>query len=40
MIDLSQYGINSLRELYYNPSYDLLYEHETDPNLEGYERGL
>ena len=40
MIDLSQYGINSLRELYYNPSYDLLYEHETDPNLEGYERGF
>lgn len=38
-IDLSAYGIGSAKELYYNPSYDLLYEHETDPTLEGYEKG-
>ncbi|MDI3526877.1 MAG: phosphoenolpyruvate carboxykinase [Tenuifilum sp.] len=40
MVDLSNYGINSVKELYYNPSYDLLYEHETDPSLEGFERGV
>ncbi len=40
MIDLSQYGITSVEELYYNPSYDLLFEHETDPKLQGYERGI
>ncbi len=39
-IDLSQYGITSVNEVYYNPSYDLLFEHETDPSLEGYERGV
>ncbi len=38
--DLSIYGINKVKELYYNPSYDLLYEHEIHPNLEGYERGI
>ncbi len=37
--DLSQYGIKDVREVYYNLDYETLFEHETDPNLEGYERG-
>ena len=37
--DLSQYGIKDVEQIYYNPSYDELYAHETDPNLEGFERG-
>jgi phosphoenolpyruvate carboxykinase (ATP) len=39
-IDLSPYGIGEAKEIIYNPSYDLLYEHETDPSLEGFERGF
>ncbi|HZJ74781.1 MAG TPA: phosphoenolpyruvate carboxykinase (ATP) [Perlabentimonas sp.] len=38
-IDLSRYGIGKAEEIYYNPSYDLLYKHETDPSLKGYEKG-
>lgn len=38
-IDLSTYGIGEANEIYYNPSYDLLYEHETDPALQGFELG-
>jgi phosphoenolpyruvate carboxykinase (ATP) len=38
-IDLSVYGIGQAEEIFYNPSYDLLYQHETDPSLEGWERG-
>ena len=38
-VDLSQYGINDAVEIFHNPSYDLLFEHETDPSLEGYEKG-
>ena len=37
--DLSAYGIAAPLELIYNPSYDLLYEHELNPELQGYERG-
>ncbi|MFP1930205.1 phosphoenolpyruvate carboxykinase (ATP) [Lonsdalea quercina] len=37
---LSAYGIHDIRELVYNPSYDLLFEEETSPTLEGYERGI
>ncbi len=39
-IDLSPYGIGKAKEIIYNPSYDLLYEHETEPTLEGFERGF
>jgi phosphoenolpyruvate carboxykinase (ATP) len=39
-IDLSVYGINKPKEIIYNPSYDLLFAHETDKNLEGFERGF
>lgn len=38
-IDLTAYGIGKAKEVYYNPSYDLLYEHETDPKLDGFEKG-
>jgi len=39
-IDLSKYGIHDVEEIVYNPSYDQLYEEETNPKLEGYERGV
>ena len=38
-IDLSQYGITGTKEIVYNPSYDTLFEEETRPDLEGYEKG-
>jgi phosphoenolpyruvate carboxykinase (ATP) len=37
--DLEDYGITDVKEIIYNPSYDTLYEHETDPNLDGFEKG-
>jgi len=39
-IDLSIYGIKNVKHIYYNPSYEELYEHEMDPSLEGFERGV
>lgn len=39
-LDLSQYGINNVTEVVYNPSYEQLFEEETNPNLEGYEKGV
>ena len=36
---LESYGITGVEKLYYNPSYDELYEHELNPELEGYEKG-
>jgi len=38
-IDLSKYGINGTTEIVYNPSYEELFIAETDPALEGYEKG-
>lgn len=38
-VDLNQYGINDEDEIYYNLSYDELFKHETNPALEGFERG-
>lgn len=37
--ELKNYGIVDIRNIYHNLSYEELYEHETDPGLEGYERG-
>ena len=37
--DLNSYGINDVQDIYYNISYDELYKHETNPNLEGFEKG-
>jgi phosphoenolpyruvate carboxykinase (ATP) len=39
-IDLSQYGITNVEEIYYNPSYEELFDHEMNPALEGFERGI
>jgi phosphoenolpyruvate carboxykinase (ATP) len=36
---LQSIGIEDVQTVYHNPSYDMLYEHELDPNLEGFERG-
>ena len=38
-IDLSQYGIKNVKEVIYNPSYEQLFKDETDPSLEGFEKG-
>ena len=38
-IDLTKYGITGTTEIVYNPSYDMLFEEETKPGLEGYEKG-
>jgi len=37
---LKGYGIKDSIEILHNPSYDKLFEEETDPSLEGYERGV
>ena len=38
-INLSKYGITGTTEIVHNPSYELLFEEETRPELEGYEKG-
>lgn len=38
-VDLSKYGITDVKEIVYNPSYELLFNEETNPSLEGYEKG-
>ena len=38
-IDLSKYGITGAKEIVYNPTYEQLFEAETNPALEGYEKG-
>ena len=38
-IDLSKYGISGTTEIVHNPSYELLFEEETKPELEGFEKG-
>ncbi|URG52450.1 phosphoenolpyruvate carboxykinase (ATP) [Pectobacterium quasiaquaticum] len=37
---LTAYGIHDVRDIVYNPSYDLLFEEERSPTLQGYERGI
>jgi len=39
-IDLDQYGIKGAINIVHNPSYDALFAAETDPSLEGLERGI
>ncbi len=36
---LEKYGITDIKEIVYNPTYEQLFEAETDPSLEGYEKG-
>ena len=38
-IDLTKYGINDVKEIIYNPSYEALFKDEMDPKLEGYDKG-
>ena len=38
-LNLSKYGITGTTEIVHNPSYEMLFEEETRPDLEGYEKG-
>ena len=38
-IDLTKYGITDATEIVYNPSYEMLFEEETKPELEGFDKG-
>ena len=38
-LDLTKYGITGTTEIIHNPSYEELFAAETDPTLEGYEKG-
>ena len=38
-IDLTKYGITGVTEIVYNPSYEMLFEEETKPELEGFDKG-
>ena len=37
--DFANFGIKTTKDVIYNPSYDLLFQEETRPELEGYEVG-
>jgi len=39
-IDLSPWWITNSNEIIHNPSYELLFEEETRPDLNGFERGI
>ncbi|EAS40798.1 phosphoenolpyruvate carboxykinase (ATP) [Photobacterium profundum] len=39
-VDLSEYGINNVTDIIRNPSFEVLFEEETKPGLEGYEKGI
>ena len=38
-IDLSKYGITGTTEIVHNPSYEFLFNEETNPALEGFDKG-
>ncbi|MBQ8424229.1 MAG: phosphoenolpyruvate carboxykinase (ATP) [Coprobacter sp.] len=38
-LDLTKYGIEGVKEILHNPSYDVLFAEETQPGLEGFEKG-
>ena len=38
-IDLKKYGISGVKEVLYNPTYEVLYNEETKPELEGFDKG-
>ena len=38
-LDLTKYGITGATEVLHNPSYEVLFEAEMDPSLEGFEKG-
>ncbi|RXJ72654.1 phosphoenolpyruvate carboxykinase (ATP) [Veronia nyctiphanis] len=39
-IDLSRHGLNEVKEIIRNPSYEQLFTEETNSSLEGYEKGV
>ena len=39
-LNLRKYGIKNTREVLYNPTYEVLYNEETKPGLEGYDKGV
>ena len=39
-IDLSRYGITGTTEILHNPSFEVLFEEETKPELEGFDKGV
>jgi phosphoenolpyruvate carboxykinase (ATP) len=39
-IDLTKYGLKDVKEVIHNPSYEMLFEEETRPDLVGYEKGI
>ena len=38
-INLRKYGISGVKEILYNPTYEVLYNEETKPGLEGFDKG-
>ena len=38
-INLSKYGITGTTEIVHNPSFEVLFEEETRPELEGFDKG-
>jgi len=38
-LDLSKYGISNVSEIIRNPSHEVLFQEETKPELEGFEKG-
>ena len=38
-IDFEKYGIKNVQEVVYNPSFEQLFKDETDPSLEGFDKG-
>ena len=39
-IDFEKYGISGVKDVIYNPSYELLYKDEMNPALEGFDKGV
>ena len=39
ILDLSKYGISGATEILHNPSYEVLFQEETKPGVEGFEVG-
>jgi phosphoenolpyruvate carboxykinase (ATP) len=37
--DLASYGIKKVGKIHYNLDYETLFQHETNPELQGYEKG-
>jgi phosphoenolpyruvate carboxykinase (ATP) len=38
--ELENYGLKNIKEIYHNLTYDELFEHETNSNLKGFEKGF